>query len=126
MWVPISGQFGLSINLNKGPYSNCLNPHILVCKKHVWGVGVTFPPHWRIWNVELNAKKRKQRRRLNRSGKFKLRAQLGMAGWFTRRLSISVKPDGQSVFYYRVPFRNTVAVKFKSPKLQWFFYRGHT
>ncbi len=61
----------LSINLNKGPYSTCMNPHILLINENVkwkkyyyphrqpkWCWGWTFKEHPRF-NIELNWKQRR-------------------------------------------------------------------
>ena len=64
MRLKLIPPFWLSINLNKGQYSHCLNPHIgFFWTKQTWDKGargwmLCFPPEWPIWNIELNAAKR--------------------------------------------------------------------
>lgn len=58
MQVALLGGWRFSAVLNKHPYSTCLNPHIGIYRPQRSGLMLRFPPHWRIWSIELDGKRR--------------------------------------------------------------------
>lgn len=134
MQIPIYGDWLISIVLNKGRYSSCLNPHILLCKRHVCGYGVRFPAHWRIWTIELDRKKRAWLRQTRKDGRRLEATRLGIVGWtlsafrlgsrLQTTLSVFVTKKGVVKVYYRLPFKNTKLREYKSERLRARYFGG--
>lgn len=132
MQIPIRGKWCISIVLNKGKYSSCYNPHILLCKRGVCGYGLRFPPEWRIWNIDLDRKSRARNRR-DRHARAALKkkriniVRLFKLGWGNMHLaSAYLRPNGNVSLYYTMPFGKTQGVGLKSPRLARLYFGSHS
>ena len=127
MLIPLFRDWLISINVNKGPYATCLNPHILLVKSQRRSYGVHFSQHWKIFNAELDMKKRKRNRRW-RVGGFQARNRdYGIAGVFKlgSLLTLNVYPNATARVYYKPVFGGfTKAWDFKSSRRLHQYYFG--
>jgi len=128
MQISIYGDWLISIVLNKGQYASCLNPHVMLCKRHVCGYGFRLPAHWSIWNIELDRKKRTLARLRRKEGKISQANRYGIVGWtlsafrygspLQPTLSVFVTKNGVVKVYTRLPFKNTKLREYKSEWLR--------
>lgn len=125
-WKILYTSWCVSINLNKGPYSTCLNPHIGIFKttfhkpfgwqgKRIksWsyvrdhkGWFLEFKPHW-IFNIELNRKQRKFKRIRKSKSRFQISLKQLIKIDFYPKFSFNVNYDfvkKELRIYLKLPF----------------------